>query len=110
MRPKTTTTTTTTTKPVMTTTTTPTTTIRTLRDAYLAGRLATRNLLDPARTRGSAKLVGALREAYELGCRERGGRYRCTDVDILAGIITRLRRERDEALDRLVALTSRPAA
>lgn len=105
MRPKTTTTTT---KPIMTTKPT-TTTICTLRDAYLAGRLATRNLLDPARTRGSAKLVGALREAYELGCRERGGRYRCTDVDILAGIITRLRRERDEALDRVAALTSQPA-
>lgn len=94
-----------------TTTTKPTTTpIRTLHDAYLAGRLATRNLLDSTRARGAAKLVGALREAYELGCRERGGRYRSTDVDILAGIIARLRRERDEALDRLVALTSRPAA
>ncbi len=71
--------------------------IRTLRAAYYAGRYATRGILEPGAARAAAKLTGGLLDAYHLGLRDRGRRYR-TETEIICGIAARLRAERDQAL------------
>lgn len=63
---------------------------RTLHAAYIGGRIVTRGLRAPLPV---SLMPAQLADAYTLGMRERGRRYRSSDADILAVPAERLHRE-----------------
>lgn len=70
--------------------------IKTLRSAYHLGRWASRGIVEPttlARVLGT--LTPTLRDAWALGARERGRKFRVGEAAILSGICDRLREENE---------------
>lgn len=70
--------------------------VATLRAAYHLGRWASRGIVEPttlARVLGT--LSPTLRDAWALGARERGRKFRVGEASILTGICDRLREENE---------------